>query len=80
MAKTKLTIMIEDAENNIKALVEQYNQTVTQLEQIKQQASELSIKVLLAQEKYNTLIEMKGIVNETIYDSDGNLIAQSKII
>lgn len=69
--KSKLTELIEQSENNLRVTIDQYNTTIDQLEHLKRQSLELRDKVLMAQERYNTLIELNAIKHEIIHDTDG---------
>ncbi len=81
---SKLTQMIEDAESNLKTLVEQYNVLVNQLQQLQQAISETRDTVLRAEQHYKTLLQVNdlqintAITNNVIKDFDGNILAQSK--
>lgn len=56
-----LTRMIEDAETNLKTLVEQYNATVDQLQHLQMQAQQLKEDVISSKARYDALVEVNAM-------------------
>ena len=60
----KLTQLIEAAESNLKALIDQYNNTVQQLQQLQQVAAQLKDDVISSKARYDALVEVNNIHKE----------------